>query len=193
MKLKKNMLVAAAFLMIGAAGVAPTMAYFTDTKEVTGGVLVSLGDSELTPHDSAEGLLKTVAVENTSQYDAFVRVKAIYSENFNATITEEAKANGWSVNEDGYYYYSDILAAGETSKELKLQIEVKDETIADQFNVVIVEEATKVIYDAEGNTRCDWNSKVMTSEEYDAKFSNNSSEQEQHVSEDNIENKEGEN
>lgn len=193
MKLKKYMLVAAAFLMIGAAGVAPTMAYFTDTKEVIGGVLVSLGDSKLTPHDSAEGLLKTVAVENTSQYDAFVRVKAIYSENFSATLTEEAKANGWSVNEDGYYYYSDIIAAGETSKELKLQIEVKDETIADQFNVVIVEEATKVIYDAEGNTSCDWNSKVMTSEEYDAKFSNNSSEQEQPDSENNIENKEGEN
>ncbi len=171
MKLNKYMLVAAAFMMVAAASAGTTMAYFTDTHQTTGSVLVTLGDSELTPNDYAEGLLKTVSITNTSQYDAYVRVKALYSSNFEADLTQEATSNGWSENQDGYFYYKPVLAAGETTPELKLQITVKNHELAENFNVVIIEEATRVIYDEQGNESCDWNKKVMSRESYDAEFS----------------------
>ncbi len=170
MKFNKYMIAAAALLMVTAASVKPAMAYFTDSHSAKGSVLVSIGDAKLVPNDSAEGLLKTVSVKNTSNYDAFIRVKAIYSNNFKAELTKEAKANGWSLADDGYYYLDEVVAAGETTPEIYIQIEVIEDEIADKFNVVIVEEATRVIYDEAGNTSCNWNSKVMSREEYDSQF-----------------------
>ena len=189
MKLKKYFLVAAALLMVGAASVKPAMAYFTDSHKTTGSMLVNIADSQLVPTDSAEGLLKTVSVKNTSNYDAFIRVKAIYSKNFTAELTDEAKANGWSKKDD-YYYYEPVVAAGESTAELKIQIAIIDEQIADSFNVVIVEEATRVIYDEKGNASCNWNSKVMSREQYDSKFSN---EDNADLQDTQIDNEEGEN
>ncbi|QFJ53607.1 hypothetical protein [Pseudobutyrivibrio xylanivorans] len=189
MKFKKYMLVAAALLIIGGVAVKPAMAYFTDSHETTGSIQISLGDSKLTPKDSADGLLKTVSVTNTSNYDAFVRVKAIYSKNFSAAITDKAKENGWS-EKDGYFYYAPVLAAGESTPDLKIQISVVDNSIADSFNVVIIEEATRVIYDSEGNTSCDWNSKVMNREDYDAKFRNTQTQEETSTEDEEIDNEE---
>ena len=189
MKFKKYMLVAAALLIIGGVAVRPAMAYFTDSHETTGSIQISIGDSKLTPKDSADGLLKTVSVTNTSNYDAFVRVKAVYSKNFSAAITDEAKENGWS-EKDGYFYYAPVLAAGESTPDLKIQISVVDNSIADSFNVVIIEEATRVIYDSEGNTSCDWNSKVMNREDYDAKFRNTQTQEETSTEDEEIDNEE---
>ena len=175
MKFKKYFVIAAALALVSLASVKTTMAYFTDTKQATGGVTLSLGDSRLTPHETVDGLIKHITVENTGNYDVFIRVKAVYGSNYDASVVENTSA-GWELKEDGYYYYKDVVKAHETAPELQLEISVKDDTaVEDSFNVVILQEASLAIYDADGNVSVDWTKTVMSRSDYDAKFSDSTS------------------
>ncbi len=164
MKYKKYLLIAAAaLLMIGAAAVSPAMAYFTDTHTASGMVTLSLGDSNVKPDESFDGMNKLITVTNTGDYAVFVRVKAIYGSNCTVTL-DAASSSGWSDGGDGYYYYASPLAGktkdasvGESSSQLKLIVAAKEGTTADSFNVIILEEATRVRYDSNGNAIADWN------------------------------------
>ncbi len=164
MKYKKYLLIAAAaLLMIGAAAVSPAMAYFTDTHTASGMVTLSLGDSNVKPDESFDGMNKLITVTNTGDYAVFVRVKAIYGSNCTVTL-DAASSSGWSYGDDGYYYYASPLAGktgdasvGESSSQLKLIVAAKEDTTADSFNVIILEEATRVRYDSNGNAIADWN------------------------------------
>ena len=175
MKFKKYLMIAAALALVSLASVKTTMAYFTDHKETTGGVTLSLGDSRLTPHETVEGLVKHITVENTGNYDVFIRVKAVYGSNYDASVVDNTSA-GWQLKDDGYYYYKDVVKAHETAPELQLQIKVKDNTaVENSFNVVIIQEATLAIYDGD-NVSADWTKTVMSRSDYDAKFSNQGNE-----------------
>ena len=175
MKFKKYLMIAAALALVSLASVKTTMAYFTDTKEATGGVTLSLGDSRLTPHETVDGLVKHITVENTGNYDVFIRVKAVYGSNYDASVVDNTSA-GWQLKDDGYYYYKDVVKAHETAPELQLQIKVKDNTaVENSFNVVIIQEATLAIYDGD-NVSADWTKTVMSRSDYDAKFSNQGNE-----------------
>lgn len=163
MKYKKYLLIAAAaLLMIGAAAVSPAMAYFTDTHTASGMLTLSLGDSNVKPDESFDGMNKLITVTNTGDYAVFVRVKAIYGSNCTVTL-DAASSSGWSDGGDGYYYYASPLAGktgdasvGESSSQLKLIVAAKEDTTADSFNVIILEEATRVRYDSNGNAIADW-------------------------------------
>ncbi len=163
MKYKKYLLIAAAaLLMIGAAAVSPAMAYFTDTHTASGMLTLSLGDSNVKPDESFDGMNKLITVTNTGDYVVFVRVKAIYGSNCTVTL-DAASSSGWSDGGDGYYYYASPLAGktgdasvGESSSQLKLIVAAKEDTTADSFNVIILEEATRVRYDSNGNAIADW-------------------------------------
>lgn len=173
MKLKKYFIIAAALALVSAASVGTTMAYFTDTKQATGGVTLSLGDSKITPHEDVdeENMIKHVTVENTGNYDVFIRVKAVYGSNYDVALTDGSD-EGWELNADGYYYYKNVVKAHETAPVLNLKVSVKDDSqVPDSFNIVIVEEASLAIYDADGNASVDWTKKVMSRSDYDAKFS----------------------
>lgn len=167
MNYKKYLLVAAALVVIGAASVKPAMAYFTYTQQATGKITVHLGDSTIVPDEDVEGMTKIITVSNTGDYDVFVRVKAIYSSNYTVTLTENAKNNGWTDGGDGYYYYNEIVTMKDTdnasSKALELTIDVKDPTLVgeDGFNIVIVQEATRVFYNEDGTTKSNWEDKII--------------------------------
>ena len=180
MKNKKFLLVAAALLVIGAASVKPAVAYFTDTQKANGEYTISLGDSPVTPTEEVQGMTKIITVTNTGDYDVFVRVKAIHASNISDSLNSEA--SGWTKNGD-YYYYASSLAKGEDASPLSIDINVEQEIAdVDTFNVVIIEEATKAIYDAEGNPSADWSdeaNKVMSREDYDAMFTKGSTENEE--------------
>ncbi len=154
MKYKKYLIIAAALAFIGAASVGPAMAYFTDSHIATGMVAIDLGDSELTPTESVEGMVKTIQVENSGNYEVYIRVKALYG----STVgVEKLDGDKWSLAEDGYYYYSDVVEAGGITEELKLIITAPADTKQDSFNVVIVEEATRVTYADDGTLNAaDW-------------------------------------
>ena len=170
MKSRKYLLVAAAAVLVVTASIKPAMAYFTDSHIAVGERTIKLGDSKLNPpEDSVSNMIKTVAITNTGDYEVFVRVKAIAPEGVKVTINKESKAD-WVLVGDYYYYAASedvenngtVLPVKETTKPLKLDIvEPTDENLkGQQFNVVIVQEATKVLYHENGKAFADWKLKI---------------------------------
>ena len=75
---KKSLCLAAAALTLTAGISAGTaMAYFTTYTEAFGGVTLNMGFSETIPKEDFSNWTKHVSVENTGDYDCYVRVKAL--------------------------------------------------------------------------------------------------------------------
>lgn len=146
---KKIIIIAASLLLLGAVGVKPAMAYFTATHESSG--VVNFGHMEITPHEKIDGFTKSITIENTGEQPVYVRVQffAGSTHKLTTTLTSSSK---WSKNEDGFYYYSQQLAAGKTTETLAVKVDPEGET-ADYFNVIVVSEATGVKEDGS----YDWN------------------------------------
>ena len=152
MKTKWLYVFAAAALVISASAVKPALAYFTATASVEGYTkALKIGDTPPELKEEIDGMIKKITITNTGDYDIFVRATAITPDNWTIDFTE---TEGW-VQEGDYYYYTSPLAPNEsTATQLTLDIipkEVQQEyDVPDSFNVVIVQEATKVYYDESG-------------------------------------------
>ena len=154
MKSKKMVIAAATLAMIAAASVGPAMAYFTATDSASGLAYVNLGDTELTPNEEFDDTAKTVkviTVENTGSYDVWVRVKV-----FSAVGITPVLGERWSeADSEGYYVYKDVVKAGETTDAIKFKVNLPTEGVTEasqpEYNVIIVEEATRALYDEKGN------------------------------------------
>ena len=145
--------------MLSAVAIKPAMAYFTDRTEATGLVPVYVGNTPTTATETVENMIKTISIKNTGDYEAFIRVAAIYGDNCTVTLDADNSA-GWTYDKDGYYYYSTPVKKGETAGDLKLVVAAKD-GVKESFNVIITQEATQVHYDADGNAYAEWD-KVQT-------------------------------
>ena len=149
--------IAAALIIISCCAVKPAMAFFTDTISKDGKFLVTLGDGHLDEIDEdVTAMVKRIAIKNTGDYDVFVRAKAIFPAGIGV---EKEESTGWGDLTDGYYYYDEIISPGESTERLNLKITT---SVDDDFNVIIIQEATKVLYDEDGNPYADWNSAVAT-------------------------------
>jgi hypothetical protein len=142
--------------------VKPAMAYFTDYVEASGAVPITIADPEAEISEGFGDWTKQITITNNGTEPCFVRVKAIAAEKYKLKFQED-KSTGWSYGDDGYYYYSEPLAVSgdtdkkDTTQELDIRIEGVSETDTEEFNVVIIQEATKVLYDADGNAYpADW-------------------------------------
>lgn len=81
--------------------------------------------THIVPGDTLDNV---VSVKNTCQYDEYIRIsldKVIYETAEENAILDDSKATfllneeDWTYNEkDGYYYYNEVLKAGETSEAL---------------------------------------------------------------------------
>ena len=159
---KRLVLIAMALILISGIAIKPAVAYFTDTVSAEGMLELKVGDGELDKmDDSVENMVKKIAITNTGEFDVFVRAGVIAPDG--VTVTMEA-SDGWTKGEDGYYYYSPVVAIGETSGKLNLKVDGGELT---DFNVIIVQEATKVIYDEAGNATFDWNSAIQSQTDAD--------------------------
>ncbi len=148
MKNRKIMIAAATLALIAAASVGPATAYFTDSHLATAVIPINLADSNLTPHEKVDNMTKTITVENTGNYDVYIRVSAFYGDG--VTVSKSSGEN-WSDLNEGYYYYNAVVKAHESTTELKLDI-TGPASKQDSFNVVIIEEATKALYNADGTS-----------------------------------------
>ncbi|QFJ53600.1 hypothetical protein [Pseudobutyrivibrio xylanivorans] len=153
-------LVAAAAIVLSISAVRPAIAYFTDTVETSGKFDLKIGDGKPGIDEKVEGMTKSITIKNTGDYDIFVRAKAIAPET--CTLTPQL-AEGWSKGDGDFYYYSKPVSPGEaTETELKIHITSNSDY---DFNVVIVQEATKVLYDEAGNPSADWNAKISRTQQ----------------------------
>lgn len=165
MKSKLLLFLAATVIIISSIAVKPAVAFFTDQVMTEGKLKIALGDGKPVIEEEVENMIKRVSIKNTGEYDIFVRAKAIYPDSCTVTFMD---STNWSQSNDGYYYYSEVIAPGDATEKLNLKIE-KDYTFNSSFNVVIIQEATKVLYDEAGNTTADWEAKITTQEEYDVR------------------------
>lgn len=155
---KKSLCLAgAALLLAGSVTAGSAMAYFTTNATASGGGQVSLGFTQTEPNETFGERSKHITVANTGERDCFVRVKIFAGEKYQSGL--QIEGSGWTLGEDGYYYYENVVAPG-TSTSDELVATIPEEllaTIDTDFNLIVVQESTSVLYDAEGNPYADWN------------------------------------
>jgi hypothetical protein len=154
---KRIYLAAAALAIVATLGIGSAMAYFTTYVLADGGVELSMGSSITIPKEKMDLHYKIVSIENTGDYDCYVRVKAFVGAENGELVFSDVDGR-WTPGADGYYYYSDIVKPGETTGTIKIAVNgllVKPEA-GEAFNVIVVEECTPVRFDENGNAYADW-------------------------------------
>ncbi len=147
MNKRKLVLLASALCIVAILAVGSTLAYFTDGDEATNTFTVGNVDIDLQEpkwdesgkEDSpevypTEALAKDPQIENIGANPCFVRLKitgwdslieAGLSESritYRTNYVEGALGTDWVLHTDGYYYYTKVLAVGETTTPVFDQI-----------------------------------------------------------------------
>ena len=156
-------LTAAALMLTASVGVGSAMAYFTTYVTAEGGVSLELGATKTVPHEEVVAGCKEIVIENSGSQDCYVRMKALTGDKYAGSIvySEPDEAGKWTPGADGYYYYSDIVPAktGSTS-QINVAFTFPEGLELPDFNVIIIQESTPVLYDSDGNPYADWNAKA---------------------------------
>lgn len=166
MKINKTIcLAAAAIALIGSLSVGTAMAYFTTYATAQGGVEIDLGFTETEINETVVSGQKEIKLENTGDYDCYVRLKALTGDAYKDSLkyAEPAGEGKWTPGADGYYYYSDVVEPGGLTAQINVSFSFPEEEPAD-FNVIIIQENTPVLYDADGMAYADWANKADVSQ-----------------------------
>lgn len=175
MKKKKRLtiLLPACLALALAAGAATgeALAYFTTYASASGRVQVSLDFTRTETGDEVRDWTKHIFIQNTGEQECFVRVKVLAGEKYQKYLSFSAEREGsWELKEDGFWYYDAVLTPGEKTTELLAGLNrelLKQDTengSQEEFNVIVVQEYTPVLYDGEGNPYADWTMKVRGSQ-----------------------------
>ena len=154
MKKKTIFLLALSVTLILIASINSAIAYFSTYAEGRGGYLFGLGETDI--EESFSSWTKRVKISNSEDgQPVYIRARAFAGDEYSLLYS----GDGWTLGGDGYYYYDEILYGGERTPELLVRIEnvPYDMIPGDGFNVVVVYESTKVIYDENGVPYADWN------------------------------------
>lgn len=153
---KKPLIMAtAALALTGTLAVGSAMAYFTTYTTAGGGVTMNMGFTETIPNETVDKDGKHVTITNTGDYDCFVRVKAFAP----VEPTYNALDGGWTAGDKGYWYYDKVLPAGKkTETELNIKYTFPSgDNKPEEFNVIVIQECTPVLYKEDGTPYADWN------------------------------------
>ena len=169
---KKNIkticLTAAALVLTAGVTVGSAMAYFTTYTEAVGGVTLDLGFTKTEIGEEVVDGKKEIVLLNTGDYDCYVRLKVLTGDAYKKDIkySEPDNAGKWTPGTaaEGYYYYADILAPGESTSQLDVSFAFPEGEAPADFNVIIIQESTPVLYDAVGEPYADWNGKADISQ-----------------------------
>ena len=135
---KKPLIMAAATLALtGTLAVGSAMAYFTTYSTAGGGVKMNMGFTETVPKEDVDENGKHITIENTGNYDCFVRVTAFAP----VKLTYNAPDGGWTDRGDGYWYYDEVLPAkAKTTKELNIKYTFPSgDDKPEEFNIVVIQ------------------------------------------------------
>ena len=148
------LLISFAIVLLLAAGIKETWAYFTTYAEAKGGYPISLGyETEI--KEKVSDWTKVVTISNKSgSQPVYIRVKAFCGSEFNLDYS----GSNWSKGTDDYWYYNGIVYGGSVTEELSIKINNIPEDVEDsaEFNVVVIYESTLVRYDEAGAPYADW-------------------------------------
>ena len=147
---RKKLITALSLILCLSVSIGLVCAYFTDYESARGGAVLKLsGQTWL--KEEADEKSKTVSIKNVDEPDMVVRVMVIGDANHLGVIT----ADGWTgPDKDGWYYYNKILKGskdgnGEATSDLKAEIKVDGDEDINAFDIVVVHEAERVLYDGD--------------------------------------------
>lgn len=165
---KTNMWLAAlAFVLVLGAGAGKAAAYFTSYATTDGTYPVTIKETtKITETFSNWTKHLRITADETSG-PVYVRARAFHSDAYGVEYSDPAEK--WEYRSDGFYYYKDILYAGEQTEELTVKITGVPEDIEDPlaFGVAVIYEATPVRYRADGTPYADWSVTVAGKEASD--------------------------
>ncbi len=150
-KLKRSAIICIILISILAMGTS-VYAYLTTYAEAKGAIIFPkrMGKSILS--EGTENLQKKIVVKvDKNEKGAYVRAK-IYTSEY---VTYSG--DNWEYKDDGYYYYQKPLNPGESSSELL--VTVKEPNEKNEFDVIVVQEATPIKYNASGEPYANWDTK----------------------------------
>lgn len=164
---------AVALALVAAASVGSAKAYFTTFATAKGGHQITVGTkSQITEQFS--DWTKHIELSNTGTAECYVRVKVFAG---SAYGLEYSGSPGWRDGGDGYWYYDEILPPGGATGRLDVKITLPTVTVpegdpgatpppyTEDFNVVVIQECTAVLYAEDGTPYADWDSKLATEED----------------------------
>lgn len=157
---KNGLLTAAAIMLILSAAIGSAWSYFTTYTEARGGYTVRLGDETTIDEEFSDWTKKVSIASEEGAEPVYIRAKAFCGNEFQLIYSDES--GKWTLGDEGWYYYSDILYGGETADTLLVKIENIPEEVkdSDSFNVVVVYESTPVLYNEDGEPYADWSVKL---------------------------------
>ena len=165
---KKTLCLAAAALLLAAsAAVGSVYAYFTTYALAGGRVVFEMGHTETIPHEDVTDGKKIVSIENTGDYDCYVRVRAYAGSQYQDGLEYSDESRKWYDGGDGFWYYKDILPAGEISGAITVSIPsgLFEDVLEGEkdLNVIVIQECTPVVYDEKGEPYADWSAAAADS------------------------------
>lgn len=156
--LKTICLASVVLTLVAGIAVESAMAYFTTYVTAKGGYTLELGFTKTEIQEEVEYGKKVVTLTNTGDYDCYVRLKALTGDAYKDSLvySEPDDAGKWVPGVEGYYYYNEIVAPGGTSTALEVKFSFPEGKEPTNFNVIIIQECTPVLYDEYGNPYGDW-------------------------------------
>lgn len=160
---------AAAMGLVSMAAIGNAKAYFTTYATARGGHEITLAPVTEVKERFSDWT-KHVSLKNTGDAECYVRVRAFAG----STYELEYQGGGnWHEGADGYWYYDRILPLGAETDVLDVKIKlptVTDEfgnqmTYTEDFNVVVIQECTAVLYREDGTPYADWESFLVSGED----------------------------
>ena len=136
-----------ALLLLLAPATKTAYAYFTDYEAARGGAVIRLGGETHLEEEVKEGN-KTVVISNTGDTDLVVRVMILG----NADYMTVDPGKDWQEGTDGAWYYTAVLAAGEDTTAINVNVKTGPGEAAENqdFDITVVHEASRVIYETTG-------------------------------------------
>ena len=165
---KNICLTAVALLLVLGVCVAPAMAYFTTYTTSKGNVKLELGFVQTEIEEQVVAGKKEIILQNTGASACYVRMIALTGDAYKDSILYSEPAGGdgqavsnWTPGADGYYYYRSngediVLVPGESTTQINVSFAFPEEEEPADFNVIIIQECTPVLYDEQGNPYADW-------------------------------------
>lgn len=141
-------------VLVIAASIGSAFALISTYADARGGYVVELGDTDI-EEEFSDWKNRVVIVSNENVSPLFVRAKAFAGDEYLLGYS----GDGWTLGDDGFYYYDNILERGQSTTELLVQIAdvPADFEIGDSFDVIVIYETVPVQYDGAGNPYADWN------------------------------------
>lgn len=160
--MKKNTLILSllSLSLIVLCSIQSTYAYFTTYASARGEANIHLGYDTVI-EEELDHMTKHISVRSEEgSIPVYVRVRYFAPAGYR--VVASSVGNQWIYDEaSGYWNYTQILNAAETTGNLDILIDVPNDQMQD-FNVIVVSESVPVTYDSQGNPEApNWNQNVV--------------------------------